>query len=98
MPAVPAVLWSRGWDCGSDCRTRAGCGGPSCLKTSCRRSLKAAFLNQPLEFDDLRRTVQRIAGRPGFAQMVIRFGHSTVHGTTPRRPVSAFVHSSTEES
>jgi hypothetical protein len=62
------------------------------LLIATREGLKAAFLNQPLEFDDLRRTVQRITGKPGFAQMVIRFGHSTVHGTTPRRPVSAVIH------
>lgn len=68
------------------------------LLVATREGLKAAFLNQPLEFDDLRRRVQRIAGKPGFAQMVIRFGHSTVHGTTPRRPVSAFVHTGAEGS
>ncbi|WP_344846730.1 Acg family FMN-binding oxidoreductase [Kribbella ginsengisoli] len=55
------------------------------LLIATREGLKAAFLNQPLEFDDLRRTVQRITGKPGFAQMIIRFGHSTIHATTPRR-------------
>jgi hypothetical protein len=61
------------------------------LLVATREGLKAAFLNQPLEFDDLRRTVQRITGKPGFAHMVIRFGHSTVQSSTPRRPVSTFV-------
>ena len=64
------------------------------LLIATREGLKAAFLNQPLEFDDLRRTVQRITTKPGFAQMVIRFGHSTVRASTPRRPVSTFVHQS----
>jgi hypothetical protein len=68
------------------------------LLVATREGLKAAFLNQPLEFDDLRRTVQRITGKPGFAHMVIRFGHSTPHGATPRRPVSAFVHTGAGES
>jgi hypothetical protein len=68
------------------------------LLTATRAGLKASFLNQPLEFDDLRRVVQRSTGKPGYAHMVIRFGHSTVHGSTPRRPVSAFVHTGTEES
>ncbi|HET6297669.1 MAG TPA: hypothetical protein VFG33_30070 [Kribbella sp.] len=68
------------------------------LLIATRDGLKAAFLNQPLEYDDLRRTVQRITGKPGFAQMVIRFGHSTVQGITSRRPVSTFVHTGAEES
>lgn len=68
------------------------------LLTATRDGLKASFLNQPLEFDDLRRTVQQTTGKPGFSQMVIRFGHSTVNATTPRRPVSAVVHTRTKES
>jgi len=68
------------------------------LLVATREGLKAAFLNQPLEYDDLRRTVQHLAGKPGFAQMVIRFGHSTVLGTTPRRPVASFVHAGAEAS
>jgi hypothetical protein len=68
------------------------------LLVATREELKAAFLNQPLEYDDLRRTVQRITGKPGFAHMVIRFGHSTVHASTPRRAVATFVRTSHEES
>lgn len=68
------------------------------LLTATREGLKASFLNQPLEFDDLRRNVQRTTGKPGYAHMVIRFGHSTVKHTTPRRPVSVVVHHGTEES
>ncbi|GAA0927557.1 nitroreductase [Kribbella koreensis] len=75
----------------------AGLGLQHSLLVATRDGLKAAFLNQPLEFDDLRSKVQRITGKPGFAQMVIRFGHSTVRATTPRRPVSAFVHTGSEE-
>ncbi|WP_269815368.1 nitroreductase family protein [Kribbella monticola] len=37
-------------------------------------------------------------GGERIAHMVIRFGHSTVHGATPRRPVSTFVHTPAEES
>jgi hypothetical protein len=68
------------------------------LLTATREDLKASFLNQPLEFDDLRRSVQRSTGKPGFAHMVIRFGHSTVKATTPRRPVSTFVTTGSGES
>jgi hypothetical protein len=68
------------------------------LLTATRDGLKASFLNQPLEFDDLRRAVQQTTGKPGFSQMVIRFGHSTVSATTPRRPVSAVAHTRTKES
>ncbi|MFI5708314.1 Acg family FMN-binding oxidoreductase [Kribbella sp. NPDC051620] len=68
------------------------------LLVATREGLKAAFLNQPLEFDDLRRKVQGITGKPGFAHMVIRFGHSTVQDTTPRRPVADFVHTGAEKS
>ncbi|GAA1615579.1 nitroreductase [Kribbella sancticallisti] len=68
------------------------------LLTATREGLKASFLNQPLEYDDLRRAVQRSTGKPGHAHMVIRFGHSTVTATTPRRPVSAFVPAHQESS
>jgi hypothetical protein len=96
--AEPALaILSTGNDSKAD-QLAAGLALQRTLLIATREGLKAAFLNQPLEFDDLRRTVQRITGKPGFAQMVIRFGHSTVHGTTPRRPVSAFVHTGTEES
>ncbi|WP_185445798.1 nitroreductase family protein [Kribbella qitaiheensis] len=61
------------------------------LLTATREGFKASFLNQPLEFDDLRCAVQRATGIPGFAQMVTRFGYSTVKATTPRRPVETFV-------
>ena len=65
------------------------------LLSATREGLKASFLNQPLEFDDLRRAVQRTTGKAGFAHMVIRFGHSVAAGTTPRRPVSAVVRNGT---
>jgi hypothetical protein len=68
------------------------------LLTATRAGLKASFLNQPLEFDDLRRAVQRSTGKSGYPHMVIRFGHSTMQGTTPRRAVSSFVHAAAEES
>ncbi|MEU4392152.1 hypothetical protein [Kribbella sp. NPDC023855] len=67
------------------------------LLAATRDGLKAAFLNQLLEYDDLRRTVQRITGKPGYAHMVIRFGHSTGQATTPRRPISTFVHTAPSE-
>ena len=61
------------------------------LLTATREGVAASFLNQPLEFDDLRRAVQRTTGKPGFAHMVIRFGRGHPAATTPRRPVTDFV-------
>lgn len=61
------------------------------LLTATRDGLSASFLNQPLEFDDLRRAVQRTTGKPGFAHMVIRFAASVPSGSTPRRPLADFV-------
>ncbi|TCN31207.1 hypothetical protein EV644_12982 [Kribbella orskensis] len=89
-------MLSTGGDTRAD-QVAAGIALERVLLTATRDDLKASFLNQPLEFDDLRRTVQQTTGKPGFAQMVIRFGHSTVTATTPRRPVEAVVHTRTEE-
>jgi hypothetical protein len=61
------------------------------LLTATREGVTASFLNQPLEYDDLRRAVQRTTGKPGFAHMVIRFGYGRTTATTPRRPVADFV-------
>jgi hypothetical protein len=61
------------------------------LLTATREGVAASFLNQPLEYDDLRPLVQRTTGKPGFAHMVIRFGRAHPAATTPRRPVTDFV-------
>ena len=50
--------------------------------------LQASFLNQALEYDDTRVAVQQLTGKPGFAQMVIRFSNSPATAATPRRPVA----------
>jgi hypothetical protein len=61
------------------------------LLTATRAGVSASFLNQPLEYDDLRRSVQRLTGRPGHAHMIIRFGHSHHHTETGRRPLAEFL-------
>ncbi|HZX04649.1 Acg family FMN-binding oxidoreductase [Kribbella sp.] len=61
------------------------------LLTATRAGVSASFLNQPLEYDDLRRTVQRLTGRPGHAHMIIRFGQSRRHQGTARRPLAEFL-------
>jgi hypothetical protein len=61
------------------------------LLTATREALSASFLNQPLEYDDLRERVQATTGKPGYAHMVIRFAHNGASAATPRRPLSEFV-------
>lgn len=61
------------------------------LLTATREGFSASFLNQPLEFEDLRRKVQRLTGRPGHAHMIIRFGRSRPGSGTARRPIADFV-------
>jgi hypothetical protein len=61
------------------------------LLAATRDGVSASFLNQPLEYEDLRRKVQRLTGRPGHAHMIIRFGHSRSHTGTDRRPVADFL-------
>ncbi|TDD61480.1 nitroreductase [Kribbella antibiotica] len=65
------------------------------LLAATRDGLTASFFNQPLEFDDLRADVQHLTGKPGFAQMVIRFAHTTQHATSPRRPLADVVRGET---
>jgi hypothetical protein len=87
-PAL-AVLFTEG-DAAAD-QLLAGLALERVLLTATREGLAASFLNQPLEYDDLRCAVQRTTGKAGFAHMVVRFGHSTVTARTPRRPVSEVV-------
>ncbi|WP_371402625.1 nitroreductase family protein [Kribbella sp. NBC_00662] len=61
------------------------------LLTATRAGASASFLNQPLEFEDLRRKVQHLTGRPGHAHMIIRFGTTRPHSGTARRPVADFL-------
>lgn len=91
-PAL-AVLSTHG-DAPAD-QVAAGLALERVLLTATDEGLTASFLNQPLEYADLREAVQQTTGKPGFAHMVIRFGHTTVDATTPRRPVSEVVRSST---
>ena len=58
------------------------------LLTVTQNDVRASFLNQALEYDDPRSAVQQLTGRPGFAQMVIRFSHSPITATTPRRTIA----------
>ncbi|MEU8226135.1 hypothetical protein [Kribbella sp. NPDC048915] len=63
------------------------------LLVATRDGVSASFLNQPLEYDDLRQRVQRLTGRPGHAHMIIRFGRSRrpSQTRTGRRPVTEFL-------
>ncbi|WTK83591.1 hypothetical protein OG558_23540 [Kribbella sp. NBC_01510] len=61
------------------------------LLTATRMGVSASFLNQPLEFEDLRRKVQHLTQRPGHAHMIIRFGRSRPGPHTARLPVADFL-------
>jgi hypothetical protein len=50
--------------------------------------VSASFLNQPIEVLELRPRLQRIAGRPGYPQLLLRLGHGHEAQRTPRRPIS----------
>lgn len=67
------------------------------LLTATRRGLSASYLNQALEYDDLRRSVQYVAGRRGYAHMLIRFVPYVPHQSLPRRPVSDLVTSAPDK-
>lgn len=49
--------------------------------------VSASYLNQPIELSDLRPRVTQIAGRDGFAQIVLRLGYGPDVPPTPRRPL-----------
>lgn len=57
------------------------------LLTATSYDLAASFLNQALEYVDLRSLVQDLVGKTARPQMVIRIGYPAMPGTaTPRRP------------
>jgi len=51
--------------------------------------LAASFLNQAIEEPELRRSITRAAHRPGFAQLILRFGWGLDVPPTPRRHVES---------
>lgn len=57
------------------------------LLRACASDLSASFLNQPVELPHLRNRVAEIADRPGFPQLVLRFGIGPETEPTPRRPL-----------
>lgn len=51
----------------------------------------ASFLNQPIEVPGLRERLQGLAGRGGFAQLLLRFGYGEPIRTTPRRAAAEVI-------
>ena len=84
------VVLSTDYDQPAD-QVAAGAALERVLLTATRVGVSASFLNQPLEFDDLRRKVQRLTQRPGHADMIIRFSHSRPGPGTARRQVADFL-------
>lgn len=57
-----------------------------------REGVWASFLNQPVEVPELRAELQRVIGRPGHPQMLLRLGFSdTEPRPTPRRSAAEVV-------
>jgi hypothetical protein len=92
---VLAVLSTEG-DAPKD-QLAAGMALQHVLLTATRRGVSASFLNQPLEFDDLRSAVQSATGRSGHAHMVIRFVPLVAHESVPRRPVTDILRSAPDQ-
>jgi iron-sulfur cluster repair protein YtfE (RIC family) len=57
------------------------------LLRATQNEASASFLNQPVEVADLRPRVSELAGRPGYAQLILRMGYGPPAEPTPRRPV-----------
>jgi hypothetical protein len=54
-----------------------------------QRGLQASYLNQPVQVAALRPKLQRLTGRPGYAQVLLRIGVPTqVKAGAPRRPLA----------
>jgi hypothetical protein len=69
----------------------AGAALERALLTATRAGISASFLDQPLDYDDLRAKVQLLTKRRGYADMIIRFGYSRPGTGTARRPVADFL-------
>lgn len=57
------------------------------LLAACAAGLDASFLNQPVEVSNFRHRLRELAGRSGFAQIVLRMGYGTPAPPTPRRRI-----------
>lgn len=82
--AAVAVLCTPSED--SHAWLRAGMALQRLLLTATSHDVAASFLNQPLEYADLRDEVRTVAGRQAWPQVILRCGypaHSTGHA--PRR-------------
>jgi hypothetical protein len=66
------------------------------LLTATKHGLSASFLNQPLEYDDLRTRVQQATGRTGHPHMVVRFLPRVAGPPAPRRPVASYLRPTTQ--
>ncbi|GAA1599004.1 Acg family FMN-binding oxidoreductase [Kribbella karoonensis] len=60
------------------------------LLVAARVDVSASFLNQILEYDDLRRKVQLLTQHSGHADMIIRFTRTHTGTGTSRRPLADF--------
>ncbi|MDQ0958131.1 hypothetical protein QFZ66_002009 [Streptomyces sp. B4I13] len=66
---------------------RAGQALEHVLLVATTHGVRTSLLHQPLEWPDLRETLNRMSGRSGHAQVLIRLGYGPEGTATPRRAV-----------
>ncbi len=67
---------------------RAGQALGRVLLSACLNGIQASYLNQPVQVPALRLKLQHLIGRPGFVQLLVRFGYADGDNpAAPRRPV-----------
>lgn len=62
------------------------------LLVACSHGLQASYLNQPIQVAALRPRLEKLVGRAGHAQLLLRLGHAPgTLAAAPRRPLEAVI-------
>jgi hypothetical protein len=93
---VLAVLGTPGDDLSG--RVAAGQALQRVLLTACEHGLQASYLNQPVEIAPLRTQLQKLSGRAGAPQILLRLGYAESQApAAARRPLDAVIEFMTED-